>query len=98
MPRDPSVFGDAEHREVIRPAWHRRASICGVMLIGAALVAMVTSFPFIAGDPRPGHPADQRDPTWFPIVGWIVVAFLFVGITLLVAPLISKRIARRGAR
>jgi len=81
-----------------RPAWQVRARTCGLTLVSVAVVAMVTSFPFIAGDPGPGSPANKKDPAWFPVVGAIAVSFLIVGILLLLAPPMLGWVGRRSAR
>ena len=81
-----------------RRTWHVRARTRGLTLISVAVVAMVTSFPFIAGDPGPGSPAGKKDPAWFPVVGAIAVSFLIVGILLVVAPPLFGWVSSRGAR
>lgn len=89
---------DAAGQGRTRPAWHRRAWFCGSSLVGVALVALLVSFPFIAGDPGPGNPAGKHDPAWFNVMGDFVIGFLILGGLLVIAPSLSKWIVGRRAR
>ena len=56
----------------------RSVLIVGALLIGVGLGAMLASFPFIARDPGPGHPA-KTDPGWFRALGWICLGLIVSG-------------------
>ncbi|HKE66764.1 MAG TPA: hypothetical protein VKB59_19230 [Micromonosporaceae bacterium] len=81
-----------------RPRWSRWTTPIGIGLLGVAFIGLFCAGVSTMGDPGPGHVVEPN-PSWVGPASAVAVALLAVGLLLLFAAEIFRRVAtHRGPR
>lgn len=75
------------------PRWYRIGRLAGIAAMALGCVALVLSFPYVAGDPGSFAESTEPDPAWATILSQISLGLLGGGLVLYLLPLVHE--ARR---
>jgi len=69
--------------------------LAGIAALSLGCLGFVLSYALLAGEPESPVPEDYTNPTWFKVLGSACFGLLFVGITLVLLPVVHKALRHK---